>query len=83
MLANTHLKPTKTQNKEKRRLSTEDRNLAKAALNAFGRLKGDEYWIKKTQIELPHQWLDETNKMLSEHHQIKNLQDLLLSLPLP
>ena len=82
MLSNTDLQTTPTKDKEKRRLSKEERDLDKAALNALAWLKGNKYWSKMTEIELPHQWVDETNEMLSKHHEIKNLQDLLLSLSL-
>jgi len=82
MLANTNLKTALTKNKGKRRLSREEQDLAKAALNAFEWLKGNEYWIQMTEIALPHDWVDETNKMLSGHHEIKNLQELFLSLSL-
>lgn len=77
-----NLSPPQTMDKGKKRISKECRDLEMEATVALHSLRENEYWIKSTENHTPEEWLKETNELLCQM-EIRSLQQLLLSLPLP
>jgi hypothetical protein len=77
-----YLTSNKGKEKESKKPSKEEKNLANAALSALKRLREDKYWTKFTDVEVSSiNWIVETNKMLEDREFIKTVQEILLHLP--
>lgn len=77
-----NLTSTKGKEKESRKPSKKEKDLANAALHALKGLRENKYWTKLTDVEVsPKKWIVETNDLLESRSSIKTVQELLLYLP--
>jgi hypothetical protein len=83
LLQGTTRRTTTSKNNKGKKTIREERDLAKEAANTLKWLKENPYWTQMTETMMPNEWAEATNKLLSEHREMKTLQEVLLWLDFP